>query len=125
MSERIVPGSVRRTLRKHKLTEEYDEFAQGGPVVPFDQANVVTSESLDWPGMHVPVIDLDMPCTLVPSSNPGHFHLYIDHPVNWPAYVRALEALRDAGIVQPGFVHAAQERGYTTARLPWVKKEQS
>ena len=37
---------------------------------------------------------------------------------------RILEALRAAGIVEPGYVGASEARGYTAIRLPWVKREE-
>lgn len=73
--------------------------------------------------IHRPVLDLDLPAQLVPSSTPGHFHLYLDVEVaHWP-YMALLEALEHAGIIEPGYSRASQERGYTAVRLPWVTKD--
>ncbi|MFE5288116.1 hypothetical protein ACFRAQ_24375 [Nocardia sp. NPDC056611] len=60
---------------------------------------------------------------LVPSSTEGHYHLYIDHPMTWDAYRHLLEALVVVGIVQPGYLHASESRGYAALRVPWLHKE--
>lgn len=73
-------------------------------------------------GMHRPVIDIDLPVKVVPSSTPGHHHLFIDAPMEWATYLNLLDAMAAAGIVEPGYVTATRERGYSTVRLPWVRK---
>lgn len=67
---------------------------------------------------HKPVIDLDMPCSLVPSGTPGHFHLYIEQAVTFEAYMAILKAMADAGIVQWGFHDRTRERGFGSVRHP-------
>lgn len=84
-------------------------------------ANVITS-LITGSDLHKPVIDLDLAAKLVPSSTPGHFHLFIDREMPWETYVELLEALVKAGLVEPGYVDASRERGYTAVRLPWVRK---
>lgn len=66
--------------------------------------------------LHAPVIDLDLPARLVPSATPGHFHLFLDVAMDWPTYVHLLEALAEAGLVQPGYVDACVVRGTTDVR---------
>lgn len=73
-------------------------------------------------GWHYPVLDLDLPVYVVPSSTPGHSHLYIDHLMTWEKYVALLRALADAGLVEEGYVKASIARGHTALRLPWVRK---
>lgn len=72
--------------------------------------------------LHRPVLDLDMPCTLLPSSTPGHHHLLIDSPMPWSTYLDLLRALVAAGLVESGYVGAAEERGHTGVRVPWFRK---
>lgn len=92
-----------------------------------DYATVVTSTA-DCPGrfgsapLHRPVLDLDFDVRVVPSSTPGHHHLYIDRFLRWDQYLALLEALATAGIVQHGFVKGARDRGHTAVRVPWVRK---
>lgn len=97
-------------------------------VADIASANVITSEvaaTRDFPPhmqAHRLVIDLDVPAVLVPSSTPGHSHLYIDAPMNWAQYRKVLRALSEAGIVESGYVGASEARGYTAVRLPWIRK---
>lgn len=86
-------------------------------------AHVITSADL-LTGLHRPVLDIDFPAKLIPSTTPGHFHLYLDKPMSWGQYSRFLTALRHAGIIEPGYASASQEREYTSVRLPWIRKPQ-
>lgn len=73
-------------------------------------------------GQHRPVLDIDFPLHTVPSSTPGHFHLYLDKPMPWAKYKRLINALADAGIIEDGYASVSLDRKYTSVRLPWVKK---
>lgn len=102
--------------------DDYDA-EEGGPARgDIETANCWSSRIGDSEN-HCPFIDIDMPVKVVPSSTPGHYHLYIDHPVPWPKYLALLEAMVDAGIVQPGYLRASRARGFTSLRLPWARKE--
>jgi hypothetical protein len=72
---------------------------------------------------HRPVLDLDLPAQLIPSSTPGHFHLYLDVELSHSTYMDLLTALAAAGIIERGYADASRERGYTAVRLPWVRKD--
>lgn len=88
-----------------------------------DAAHVVTSQAKnDVPGYHRPVLDLDFPAALIPSTTPGHFHLYLDKPMPWPKYKALIKALADAGIIERGYASASIARRYTSVRLPWIRK---
>jgi hypothetical protein len=94
-------------------------FNSPGVEVHEDNANVIASAT-DQPGVHMPVIDFDVPARLVPSSTPGHSHLYIDVPMSFDQMVAVLEALlHDPGIPE-GYVKATKARGLV--RKPGVKK---
>lgn len=86
-------------------------------------ADVVSSQIVGESDMHSIMLDLDVPAHLVPSSTPGHSHLYIDVKVPWHTYLRLLSALADAGVIERGYVGASKKRGGTFLRLPWVKKK--
>jgi hypothetical protein len=93
-----------------------------------DHADIVSSEIRDgyaspWASeqMHTPVLDLDVPCELVRSTN-GNAHLFIDVDVPWSAYLDLLHALANCGIIEPGYLGASEARGFTAVRLPWVPK---
>ena len=117
-----------RTLRRvefdvnNEQAGEYNGDNVGEVVTDITEATVVSS---DW-GVgkyHLPVIDIDTDeVRLVPSSTPGHCHLYINVPFRWEQYLALLDILVDVGLVQPGYVAAAKRRGHTDVRLPWVKK---
>lgn len=91
-------------------------------------AQVVSSEIREAPyphqvGMHYLLLDLDVPAHLVPSSTPGHSHLYIEKPITWDRYLAVLETLAAAGVVEAGYVEVSRKRKAAHLRLPWVKKE--
>lgn len=72
--------------------------------------------------LHRPVLDLDIGAALIPSATPGHFHLYIDKLIPWSVYEQLLIALGDCGIIEPGYMQASLDRGYSSARLPTKPK---
>ena len=72
--------------------------------------------------MHIPVIDVDVPVEVVESTTPGHFHLYIDHPVEPEKYMALLTAMADCGIVEEGYARASYEKGFSAVRVPWQAK---
>lgn len=130
-AERIVPGSMPRTLHTADLApgtdREYDPDAPDCEAVDgVEDANVVSSleRGADPKAnpIHYPVLDIDRPCVLVESSTPGHYHLYIDVAVGDGAYWAMCEAMAEAQILQPGYVAASKRRGYTSVRLPWIRK---
>lgn len=84
----------------------------------------VPSEDPEQPdfGYHKPVLDIDFPAALIPSSTEGHFHLYLDKELTWDNYVELLKVLAKCGIIEQGYANASIDRTHTSARLPWVKK---
>ena len=73
-------------------------------------------------GKHAPVIDIDIPIAVYPSSQLGHYHLYIEKEITWTQYTRILKALSSAGIIEEGYLNASLERGYTAVRPVGVVK---
>jgi hypothetical protein len=88
---------------------------------PKPDANLISS--LLENGMHAPAIDIDLPAHLVPSSTPGHFHLYFDKEMPWKDYEKLLKVMADVGLVEKGFYSQAVKFQQTYLRLPHVKKE--
>lgn len=123
----VMEALSKRTLRHVDFGDvEYGDINCGNVVTSLWDANTVTSESIEDPaGTHYPVIDIDHACTLVPSTTPGHFHLYIDKAVPLDKYLDMLEAMAAAGIVQEGYFRAARARRFSAVRLPWVKKTEA
>lgn len=89
-------------------------------VVGEDNANLISSKCAN--GKHAPVIDIDIPIYVLPSSQLGHYHLYIDKEIPWNSYVRILKALENAGIIESGYLKASLEREYTAVRPVGVTK---
>lgn len=127
-----LPTSDSVYVHKHTRTrsladaEAITSWAEHLP--PVSIPKVITTERhprLDYETqpMHYPVLDLDFPAELIPSSTPGHFHLYLGKAVPSAAYFTMLEAMVEAGLLEEGFVNASVARGYTAARMPWVHKK--
>lgn len=121
-------GSLDRGLKRLlAYSERVDELDYNPSTADYqfvqdeEQANLVTSAtgSGDY---HLPVLDLDVPHTLVPSSTPGHAHLYLDVAVPWDKYVRVLDAMAAAGLLEYGYVEASKNKGATMVRKPGVTK---
>lgn len=88
---------------------------------PVDEADVIGSR-VTATDLHTVIVDLDVPARLVPSTTPGHSHLYVDVPVSFPGLLDILRTLARYGIVEGGYAHVTEERGEAFARLPWVRK---
>lgn len=104
---------------KHKSWEE----ALKNPVeeCSIADANLILSEVA--PDTHTVMLDLDIEAQLIPSTTPGHSHLYIDRQLSWEQYKTLLTALAEAGIISNGYKEASFAKGATALRVPWVKKE--
>jgi hypothetical protein len=122
------PGQV---LRRVEEFDEYGETEDSRKIVTdLEQATVVTSEvdsSITLVGdsfsiTHKPVLDIDMPVIVVPSSTPGHHHLFIDKEMSWDEYHRLLNVLAEVGIIEEGYLGAAVMREHTAVRLQGVTK---
>jgi hypothetical protein len=124
--------SVWRSLADKLLLHRVDFGAGYEPDAPehgresaagYDDANVASSALAGRPGCHAVVLDLDVPAWLVPSTTPGHSHLYADVACPWPDYLEFLRAAARIGLVEQGYVSACEACGYSSVRLPWVAKE--
>lgn len=98
--------------------------------VPEDLEGPLTADDVLFPEeiapsdfqMHRPILDIDFAAELVPSTTKGHFHLYLDKPMTWKQYKKLLGVLAEVGVIEHGYAQASIERGYSSTRLPWVKK---
>jgi len=123
----LLPSYVRR----HRLATISVKDGKGGytnetvPTDELDKAEVVTSEVAAGPfkGLHRPILDIDIPATLIPSSTFGHAHLYINRTLTWPQYEKLLNVLAEVGIIEQGYADASIDRQHTAVRLPWVRKD--
>lgn len=89
------------------------------------KANLISSRLNVDENLHAPAIDIDVPCRLVRSSTEGHFHLYIDVPMTWTKYLKLLEALHDAGVVESGYLQCARRDKQSLLRKPGITKGQA
>lgn len=73
-------------------------------------------------GYHRPMLDLDFPAAVLPSSTEGHCHLYIDKALTWEQYEKLLDVMAEIGLLEEGYVRASKARKCTFLRLPWIRK---
>ena len=105
------------------IPEDYsDDALTRKTTTDLAEAQVIISRIGDT-NRHKPVLDIDFPAHLQPSSTPGHYHLYLDKELTWDKYQRLIVALADAGIIEDGYASASMARKYTATRLPWIKKD--
>lgn len=109
------------TAREAVFPQEYRKGEVLADDVDLHDATLVTSR-VQGSRKHKVVLDLDMDAALVPSTTPGHFHLYIDKEMDWYHYANLLRALAQVGIIERGFAEASISKGYSSVRPPWVKK---
>lgn len=102
---------------------DYD--GKNEPTDDLKRADVILSTVAgDYSGerLHRPVLDVDLPVHVLPSSTPGHNHLYIDKEMTWSQYSKLLGVLADVGIIERGYARACESRKHSAVRLPWIKK---
>lgn len=117
-----LPGQV------YQSVQEFDSYdAQTGRFDTDDlsEAQVITSRVSGSDGWHKVVLDIDVPAQLIPSSTPGHHHLYIDVAMREEVWADLVRALAKAEVIEDGYANASLERGFTAVRLPWIKKEET
>lgn len=110
--------------------------------VPCDEADANLVSSLCKNGKHMPVLDLDgmdpmtaiervtellglrhFPGRAVPSSTDGHYHLFVDHEMEWQDYSKLLDVLVFEGVIQAKYASASKERQATFVRKPGIYKK--
>lgn len=105
--------------------DSYDEKSNKREPCDYEDANLISSYMEGEKGIHMPVLDIDYPARLIPSSTEDHYHLYLDIPVGWEEFKEVLLAMKKAGMLQEGFVDNMIERGATFVRKPGVYKHNS
>lgn len=96
---------------------EHYEDANSPPPRMEPNGNLVSSY-VEGSLLHMPVIDLDFPCELVPSATPGHFHLYINREISQDEQQALLDGLLAAGLIEQGWYDGCVRNGYTRVRHP-------
>jgi len=116
-----------QVLRRIEIWDDYGEVEEVRPVATsWLDATVITSEVAhprpELPNAHKVALDIDFPIKVVPSSTPGHGHLYIDKEMSWEDYLKLMEVMVEVGLLEEGYLGASRQRGFTSLRLPWIKK---
>lgn len=126
-NQRVADQLARRTDGDEP--DDYDvdgDEALGGPLLDPDvvgkPANLICSDLEGGTDIHKPCLDIDVPCLVVPSSTPGHCHLYFDKPVPWVKFEKLLVALGDCGIADPEWVAHSIKKRRACLRPPGVVK---
>jgi hypothetical protein len=122
MSDKTPPieGQLFEAVPEENLTEY--NWATGRRFTDnIDEALLITSKVLGS-DQHKILLDIDIPAQLIPSSTPGHAHLYIDQEISWAQLEKLLTVLAEMKVIEKGYAGASIERGYTALRLPWVSK---
>lgn len=86
-----------------------------------EDANVVSSNVVGT-RHHLPIIDLDYSHRYVPSTTPGHGHLYLDQPISSLRWVILMVGLRIGGVIEPGYFWWSLRRGGNFVRREGVHK---
>ncbi|QJD52762.1 hypothetical protein SEA_UNPHAZED_18 [Microbacterium phage Unphazed] len=96
-----------------------------------EHANIVCSDLDGFSGRgelqhgygpaHKVMFDIDWPIDVIQSS-PGKGHLYIDKEMSWSTLIMLMAAFVEAGLMEPGYMYASIQRGYTSVRVPWALK---
>ena len=110
-------------MRTYKTISTDDYGAPHAAASGIENAHVITSQAASIGNLHYPILDLDFPCYLIPSSTKDHYHLHMMKAVPWRQYKRLLKSLWKAGLIEEGYYRNSIRRGYSSARLPWIKKE--
>lgn len=81
-------------------------------------ANLISSETVPGSQYHYLFLDLDVPHQYIPSSTEGHGHLIIEKRLYKDVMWKILNLLKDAGVLENGFVDLAERRGAVFLRHP-------
>ena len=118
VNEALVLSSQTARVRPATVDLFMGEWGEAVDATPMSGEETTPTEYL-----HRPVLDIDVPARLIPSTTPGHHHLYLDIDMTWEKYEALLKALASAGVIEQGYLLAALNRRATFVRLPWVAKK--
>jgi hypothetical protein len=126
MKERL----EKRFMEPNELAGQGDNCywvtSMGIRVSRMEDANLLTSRieaTIDTEEeKHFIIMDVDHEAELIPSSTPGHYHLYIYHEVTKEQLDKFVAVAREIGLIQQGIVRGYKERGVLCLRKPGVVK---
>jgi hypothetical protein len=93
---------------------------RGKKVEHLHEANIIASRLRC--GCHFPLLDLDFPAELLPSSNPDHYHLYLYKKLTPRQMKKLVKTLYKVGIIQRGNYLRFKLHGALFLRKPGVQK---
>lgn len=111
LGEKHYEGSVRIDL-------DYDQLYEANGLSSLLKESVYGETTKT----HRPVLDIDFPVYVIPSSTEGHCHVILDKYFEHTEYMNLLEDLAEHGIIEQGFAKASSAQGASVVRLPWIKK---
>lgn len=124
-SGEIVVENIQRRRVKARMIHEpgYGSHEAGRIECAVDdpEATLVSSKIVGYE-LHAPTIDIDLPCQLIPSATPDHYHLLIEKVMTWDQYQKFLDVMVEVGLVEKGYVKASKRDGYSAIRIPGVLK---
>jgi hypothetical protein len=91
-------------------------------VTALGDANIISSESKDFPGHHYLFLDLDQDHVYLPSTTEGHGHLIVRTLLKYDEIGEIIRVLAKHGILQEGIEGRWVESGAMYLRLPGVTK---
>lgn len=112
------PGLVVRDRPWRKLLACLDRFGCLRPGFVHDETAWVDPEKT------ASVLELAVPIDVVPSSTPGHHHVYLDIEMKWRDYRRLCKRMQKAGLLEREFVKASFRRRMTMLFKPGLTKRQ-
>ncbi len=111
---------IKRTFWHSSYLSHRNLLNDGRQQTDEEEANLVSSLLED--GRHAPVIDLDFPIKIVPSSTNGHYHLYLEKPITWKQYRSLLRGFYKSGLIEWTAYIRGIQRGQTFVRKPGIAK---
>lgn len=100
---------------------EYHEDNQNNETDDLEKANLISSK-VKGTTKHIPMFDIDFPAALIPSTTPGHFHLYLGKELTEDQMEKLVFTLYDVGIIADGNRNQWTRFKGQFLRLPWIKK---
>lgn len=109
------PNRFYRAQLKNSSEDEDLKIEEHVQVHPAD-ANLVSSIKAN--GKHCLFLDLDMAHQHIPSTTPGHAHLFINADLSRDALQEIVDVLAKHKILQAGVKRGFDERGFLSLRIP-------
>jgi hypothetical protein len=103
--------------------QEYVSDNHHEPAENFETANLISSK-IKGTKKHKVILDLDFDAALIPSSTPGHSHLYLDIDLTEDQMEKLVGVLHEVGIIAQGNVNQWDRFKALFLRLPWIKKSE-